>query len=498
MTIEELGQATKKKYPQYKNVSDADLGKKILEKYPVYQSRIDNIQKQNKQEQPQQNLGKKIIQGEVDLLKNSLIGGAKGIASTISGMSSLGQKILQGTVGKALGQKPQPIIKLPSKYTEPSNQIQAGAKMGEQVAEFFLPAGKISKLEKGRGLLTKSAIEGVSAGGITALQEGKVDKGTLNTGLTVGGLNLAGGAINKIIQKIPETAWNTVLKRNPTQAIKNPKLGKQVAETKITGWTRESLSQQAGDAIRKIELSLDEVLSAPTPAQLRKFDTITTNKSDVINKGKALTDSYFKTKETGVISTKKVASYLDDLKTAYSHIPGEQSSVEAIDVITKDLIKKPTLTPLEANQLKRDIYQHIAKSYGKGTMEIPVKTEAQKQIARGLKTEIEKIIPEVKTLNEKQAVYIQMKKAIDATIARTEGKGVMGTGVGLYDLILGVGGVSTGLTIPTIGILAGKRILGTRIATGVSKMITAFNQMSPTKKVLFYTALKGMISQETK
>ena len=40
MTIEQLGQATKAKYPQYQNVSDADLGKKILEKYPQYQSRI--------------------------------------------------------------------------------------------------------------------------------------------------------------------------------------------------------------------------------------------------------------------------------------------------------------------------------------------------------------------------------------------------------------------------------------------------------------------------
>lgn len=40
MTIEELGQKTKAKYPQYKDIADGDLGQKILKKYPQYQSQI--------------------------------------------------------------------------------------------------------------------------------------------------------------------------------------------------------------------------------------------------------------------------------------------------------------------------------------------------------------------------------------------------------------------------------------------------------------------------
>ncbi|MDD4601507.1 MAG: hypothetical protein PHQ46_10715 [Negativicutes bacterium] len=41
MTIEELGKKVKEKYPQYNSVNDKTLGEKFLIKYPVYQSRID-------------------------------------------------------------------------------------------------------------------------------------------------------------------------------------------------------------------------------------------------------------------------------------------------------------------------------------------------------------------------------------------------------------------------------------------------------------------------
>lgn len=45
MTIEELGQKTKVKYPQYNSKSDREVGEAILKQYPVYQSRIDGYEK---------------------------------------------------------------------------------------------------------------------------------------------------------------------------------------------------------------------------------------------------------------------------------------------------------------------------------------------------------------------------------------------------------------------------------------------------------------------
>jgi hypothetical protein len=40
LTIEQLGQEAKKKYPQYESMGDADVGNAILKKYPQYQSRV--------------------------------------------------------------------------------------------------------------------------------------------------------------------------------------------------------------------------------------------------------------------------------------------------------------------------------------------------------------------------------------------------------------------------------------------------------------------------
>jgi hypothetical protein len=40
VTIEQLGQTTKAKYPQYANLPDAEVGQKILEKYPEYQKSV--------------------------------------------------------------------------------------------------------------------------------------------------------------------------------------------------------------------------------------------------------------------------------------------------------------------------------------------------------------------------------------------------------------------------------------------------------------------------
>jgi len=40
MTIEEFGRLVKQKYPQYQNLSDVEVGQKVLEKYPVYRKYV--------------------------------------------------------------------------------------------------------------------------------------------------------------------------------------------------------------------------------------------------------------------------------------------------------------------------------------------------------------------------------------------------------------------------------------------------------------------------
>jgi hypothetical protein len=48
MNLQEFGQTIKKKYPQYNNIEDVDLAKKIIEKYPQYQSKITKKEENDK------------------------------------------------------------------------------------------------------------------------------------------------------------------------------------------------------------------------------------------------------------------------------------------------------------------------------------------------------------------------------------------------------------------------------------------------------------------
>lgn len=272
-----------------------------------------------------------------------------------------------------------------------------------------------------------------------------------------------GGGESKILKSTAKNAWAFLLQQTSKSLEKNPKLAEQAAETGITAITRGGIIKKAKSAIQYLELGLDDLLS----------------------------------KSEGKINGKAVAEHLDELKNAYTQIPGEQNSVSLIEEIQKQMAAKGELGVKEANELKRTIYQKISNSYGKGVLEIPAKTEAQKVLASGIRQEIEKVIPEVKDLNAKQAVYIQIKNAIERTIRSRQSKGVAGTGIGLYDLVIGgagtIGGVATGNPLAGAAAVGGKKFVeSAAFMTNVAKMANYFNKLSPTKKLLMYQTLRAL------
>jgi hypothetical protein len=473
-----LGAAVKAKFPGiYDSVDDGVLGKIVATKYPdVYNQLIDPAYTPVAEPEPEGRTG----------WGGFGIGMLKGVGSTLNTISGFGQKTLNAITPFT----DEPIAQISKERVTPHGATEKFGFGTEQIAEFFLPSGAIGKV----GKIAESGIEGFNlaskagkagtfaesvlkfgtkvslgageAAGITAAQGGSKSDIKLAAGLG-GGLSVVAKGIESIFKKVPQTAWSSILKRTPTEAAKNPLLPKQAVETGLTGLTRDSVANKAQSAIQSIEVTLDDLLS----------------------------------KSSAKINPAKIAGYLGDLRQSYAAIPGEQSSVKVIDNIIDDLYagfkEGKALSAVEANQLKRDIYSVIAKSYGKGAFEIPAKVEAQKTIARALKTEIEKVIPEAKTLNQRQAVYIQIKKALDKTIARTEGKGIAGTGVGLYDLLLGgIGtgaGAATGNPLLGLGAVAVKKSAESPIVlTSIAKLLNYFNTLSPTKKLLFYQAIKGL------
>ena len=120
-----------------------------------------------------------------------LTGAGKGTLKTIKGLSTLGEKVLQAPL-KAAG------VEFDDKSSAEKLQKTAESKLGleegeltkaktpfekagmfvEQVAEFAIPATKVSKLTKGASFVEKLAARAVTSGGVATAQEGKVGKGT--------------------------------------------------------------------------------------------------------------------------------------------------------------------------------------------------------------------------------------------------------------------------------------------------------------------------------
>jgi hypothetical protein len=462
LSLDEFAERIKQQYPEYADRDNTVLAQAMLAKYPEYADRVFIPSPEQPEEQGTGGLG------------GFLVGAAKGAGSTLNTISQFGQKALQ-----AITPGHTPTASIDKERLTPRGTAEKVGFGTEQVAEFFIPGGAVSKGTKAIEAATKAAkvpriikgaanlagkvgLEGASAAAVTAAQ-GKSGSEVKKAAVIGGAFGVVAKGAEKLLQKAPQTAWSSILKRTPTEAAKNPNLPAQAAKTGLAGASRASILAKAQQRIQSIEVALDDILSE--------------------SKGK--------------IGTLKIAPYLDELRNAYRSVPGEGASLEAIDNVMKDLLKRKSLTLAEANELKRSIYGTISKSYGKGMLDLPAKTEAQKLIAAGLKREIEKVVPEVKSLNEQQAVYIQVKKAIEKTLARTEGKGIGGTGIGIQDLLVGgIGtsaGVATGNPLLGIGLVVAKKTgESTAVLSASSKLINYFNQLSPTKKLLFYNALKGM------
>lgn len=421
-------------------------------------------------------------------------GAAKGALSTVRGAASLGEKGIKA-LGRVLTPKSleddlgfakedttasERIIS--EEAVTPENKGQKIGFYGEQIVEFLIPGGAITRASKAVSfgkvgqLATRAVLEGVTTAGQTALQEGEVDKGTLAIGGFASVFPIASKVLSAPFKNLGKSAWAGILKRSPSSVAKNPKLEEQILKEGILTKSQAGLASHAGEVIQQIEVQLDDILS----------------------------------KTTEQIPTSVVIDHLNALKDAYAKIPGEKNSLAIIDDIGKDILAKgESITALEANELKRGIYAVIERTYGKGFMDIPVKKEALKTIARALKEEVEKVAPEAKNLNQRQAIYLQIKKAIGQRMARESGKGMLPFvgNIGLFDLLTGLGGGIYGArqgdagTALTYGLGAAglkKAFNSPAFLSGLAKVADHFNSISPTKKALFLRGLEGAIVQPLK
>lgn len=196
-SADDFAESIKAKYPEYKDKDNADLTERILQKYPVYRTQIKQFgeeEKAAKEAQAEAEQGETGLRGVAEGVK-------KGATQTFLGLGTLASKGLKHLPGKAGeffegGQKMGEEL-LDSPELEAKTTAEKIGKTGEQIAEFFVPAGKVAKLEAilAKGAVEKAApqlakllgeraakliveqgakatVRGIEGGGIVALQSG--------------------------------------------------------------------------------------------------------------------------------------------------------------------------------------------------------------------------------------------------------------------------------------------------------------------------------------
>lgn len=250
---------------------------------------LANLRQQQKQKQDVEEY-KKTPKGQSFLqnLGNVGIGVVKGVVSTATGISSLGERMLRGGTKLVLPKSAEQKLGIEDKMEEtsaeqliskelrtPANTAQKIGFFGEQLGEFLIPAGLIGKIGKTAETVIKTALGGGKIGsiaglagkaiaggagfaGTSALQEGEVEGSDFTTGAIIEGVAPILGKMFKPIAEhinlLPNRFIRSALGRKKAEVLKDLKDGKDaLSEYFLKNKPASSLNQIAVDSQKAIE-----------------------------------------------------------------------------------------------------------------------------------------------------------------------------------------------------------------------------------------------------
>ena len=198
--------------------------------------------------------------------------------------------------------------------------------------------------------------------------------------------------------------------------------------TKLTGAERDTLT--ATGLEHKI---------MPT---VKGIERIRNNVNDLNDRVTVLVDTA--TKQGKQIPLKDLFTHFRQLKRDALEISGTPlQAEETIKKVRQQVVMankklgRKVLTPNEAQALKQGIYRQTETYYSK-TTENPVSIQAQQAIARAAKESLEKLVPELKQLNQREGVLIELRDSVERAAARVSNRDVMNIGMPLKGITGGV------------------------------------------------------------
>jgi len=334
-------------------------------------------------------------QGAEDVLR----GAAKGVGSTLFGIGKVGEMIVN-PVERALGVKETKLGEKPE-FLKPQGLAQNIGYGAEQIAEFLIPASKISKastflnrgylatrapkiIQKGFSLAARSTLEAGAAGGQRFVQTG--DVGEAKTAALVGAAFPILGAVvsgtGKLLGATGRKIQQTVIRPNARDFADG---------FKIENVSRYGVGGSLSETVTKSHVKMNQ-LSQELSKKLSGSDAALNLNRVLLNTRKAL----IKSKPLDFGENQAIKRVLKQVKAEIDEVAGPNGLVDLV----------------EANMVKRGAGTKGAWAFGRVDPDAGAIEKVYSAFYRQLRVAIEKAAPEgIRGINKQLSELIPISNA---------------------------------------------------------------------------------------
>lgn len=449
-------------------------------------------------------------------------GVAKGELSTLKGLGTLGQKVLDNTINKIFPganagsdiYRPNTLLgQQATSALQGKNTFEKIGKGVEQTAEFFVPSGLASKGERAVDLLSKgikspllaatariagkSTVQGAAAGATRFIQTGGDVKESAKTAATAGVARSVFATIGEGARalRIPERLYSTIFKNSKNDMIAelrangianlrqtNPQKYQELVDNGLikTGVGGNPIINET-----LAEKALDRGLrgSIPDMANEVVYKTL-----DTENKLQRAVAAH---KGTVSITEPQYKNVLTKIATEYEDVGFGEISKEANGYINDLTATKGQVSAKTALNIRRFLDKmRIASSYDRPATSLSLTQSNFKTLADNLRGRINKI-PGVAALMKDYSFYID---AIDA-IAKEAARRGNNQALGLIDSVFLGGGIAGNPIVGAGGFAFRKFLSSPRGTTGLGSVIKNPN-LGSKASFLLQTGSAGVQSRQ--
>jgi len=189
------------------------------------------------------------------------VGAAKGAVKTIKGAADLGQKIFDPITDVLTGSEApdgQNTDIIPKEAYTPKNAAEKAGMAVEQIAEYAIPATKVSKATQAMKFIPKVATRAASGAGVASVQAGDVGKEAAIAAAAETAIPVVGAAIKPVVNVVGRllkglgSGISGLGTEGIEQIIKDPKVASQVSKEIATKGNAAVLEKNAKDIVEGV------------------------------------------------------------------------------------------------------------------------------------------------------------------------------------------------------------------------------------------------------